>query len=606
DNVIHNYFVKGVWQAARNHKIEFSYTYDNKVRGHRRNTPPDFVPDIASLHQNNPASIYQTRYTGIFNKAVYESTFSVMSGQTSYLYQPGTNGALRVQDIALDTANYAAQYHQENPNSKLVFNNVVSYSTTKGLGEHLFKVGVQFTRLRYETSYQVNGDMYLIYNDGVPFQVQEWNTPANSLSLDHSLGFFAQDSWTIANKLTLNYGMRFDTNVGENPSQSSPAGTFVGARTLAASTPVDQKLAVWRLGMVYDPVGDGKTAIKGSYSRYGTQIGIDRAQNVNPFVFASQTCAWNDINHDGMAQANEISRCSGFPTKSVSYASPNGPKWPYSDEITAGIEREIPGDVRLGVMYYHRTNRDQIGTVNAAVPSSAYTPVTISLPGSPTGPGGTATFYNLNSGYLGLQQTVLGNQPYLNTNYNGVDITLNKRMSKRWQMIAGLTLGKNSGGVNSTSSGGQLTSADLNDPNNTKYPNGVVGDDSLYSFRVAGSYILPGEWTVAGSMISNQGYPYVSTYTITRSVYPQLTRSSQTVLLTSRGTQRLPNVTMVDLRFSRAFHFGTRSITPQLDLFNITNAATITGYNASVGSRYLSPAQILAPRIMRIGFSIEF
>ena len=329
DNTIRNYFVKGVWQAAANHKFSFSYTYDNKVRAHRRNTPPDFVPDIAALHQNNPASIYQGKYTGIFNKAVYESAFSVMSGQTSYLYQDGTNGAIRVVDNTLSTANYAAQYHEENPNSKLTWNNVVSYTTTKGLGDHLFKAGVQYTRLRYEQTYTVNGDMYLEYNNGVPTQVREWNTPAYNLNLEHSLGIFAQDSWTIGNKLTLNYGLRFDTNKGTIPAQSSPAGTFVGARSVAESNPVDQKLAVWRFGMSYDPAGDGRTAIKASYSRYGTQIGVDRVTNVNPFEFTSQTCPWTDLNGDGMAQANEIGACSGFSTKSVNYARSNGPKWPY-------------------------------------------------------------------------------------------------------------------------------------------------------------------------------------------------------------------------------------------------------------------------------------
>ena len=482
----------------------------------------------------------------------------------------------------------------------------MSYSTTKGLGDHLFKVGVQFTRLRYEQTYTVNGDMYLEYNNGVPTQVREWNTPAYNLNLEHSLGVFAQDSWTIGNKLTLNYGLRFDTNKGTIPAQSSPAGTFVGARSVAESSPVDQKLAVWRFGLSYDPVGDGQTALKASYSRYGTQIGIDRVTNVNPFEFTSQTCPWTDLNGDGIAQANEIGTCSGFSTKSISYASPNGPKWPYSDEITAGIERELPGGMRVGVMYYHRTNRNQIGTINAAVPSSAYTPVSISVPAGTSGPGGTATFYNLDPAYLGLQQTVLGNQPYLDTKYNGVDITLNKRLTQRWQMIAGLTIGKNTGGVNSSGGSGQSTSADLNDPNNTKFANGVIGNDSLYSFRLSGSYILPGDWTVAGSLISNQGYPYVPTYTVTRSIYPALTRSSQSVIIDSRGDQRLPNVTMLDMRLSRVFHFGSRSFTPQLDLFNIGNAATITSYNASAGGWYLKPTQILAPRIIRVGFTVSF
>ena len=54
-----------------------------------------------------------------------------------------------------------------------------------------------------------------------------------------------------------------------------------------------------------------------------------------------------------------------------------------------------------------------------------------------------------------------------------------------------------------------------------------------------------------------------------------LTRASQTVPLSQRGDERLPNVTLVDLRISRPFKFGSRSITPQLDIFNITNAATV-------------------------------
>ena len=82
DNLLYNYSGKGVWQASQSQKISFAVNYDNKIRGHRRNTPPNFVPDIASLHQNNPATSYQAKYTGIRNKAVYESSLSIMSGQT--------------------------------------------------------------------------------------------------------------------------------------------------------------------------------------------------------------------------------------------------------------------------------------------------------------------------------------------------------------------------------------------------------------------------------------------------------------------------------------------------------------------------------------------
>ncbi|MGE5246195.1 MAG: TonB-dependent receptor [Betaproteobacteria bacterium] len=604
DNTLKNYSGKAVWQATQQQKVSFAINYDNKVRGHRRNTPPNIVPDIASLHQNNPATSYQAKYTAIHNKAVYESSLSVMSGQTSYLYQDGTNGAIRVVDNTLSTADNAAQYHEENPNSRVQFDNVLSYSKSGWGGDHLLKAGVQFARLRFLDEYQVNGDMYLVYNNGVPTSVQEWNTPTSNLNLEHVLGFFAQDSWTIANKLTLNLGMRFDHNTGIIPAQSNPAGSFVDQRSLPESTPIKQNLGVWRTGLVYDPIGDGKTAFKASYSRYAAQVGIDRVQNINPFNFASRTCAWNDANGDGAAQPDEISRCGGFPTKSIRYAGASGPNWPYSDEISAGVERQVVQDIRLGVMYYHRTNRNQIGTRNLAIPSSAYTKETVPVPGSPNGPGGTATFFNLDPAYLGLVSTVLDNESYLDTNYNGVEFTANKRFTNRWQMLAGLTIGHNRGGVNT--SGGQSSSADLNDPNNTLFPNGIIGNDSTYAFRLSGSYSAPAGITIAGSLVSNQGYPYVSTYTISRSVFPGLTKATQTALLSSRGDERLPNVTMVDMRVSRPIRFGDRRITPQLDIFNIGNASTITGYGASVGSAYLRPGSNLQPRIVRLGFTIDF
>src|SRR5947208_1734303 len=99
DNTLKNYSGKAVYAGSPNQKVSFSYNWNNKIRGHRRDTPPDIVPDIASLVQTNPASSTQAKYTGIRNKLVYESSFSIMRGQTNYLYQPGTPpNAVRAQD----------------------------------------------------------------------------------------------------------------------------------------------------------------------------------------------------------------------------------------------------------------------------------------------------------------------------------------------------------------------------------------------------------------------------------------------------------------------------------------------------------------------------
>jgi hypothetical protein len=274
-------------------------------------------------------------------------------------------------------------------------------------------------------------------------------------------------------------------------------------------------------------------------------------------------------------------------------------------------------DMRIGAMYYFRTNKDQLGVRNRAVPSTAYISFTTTIPNGPNGPT-SVTVYNLNPAFNGLQNNILDNDPYLNTKYQGVEFTANKRFSRKWQMVAGLTLGKNTGGLNAGgTTSGQTDAAtltgfsggDLNDPNNTRFARGIIGNDSEIAFRLSGSYMLPGEIALAGTLISNSGYPYVSTYSVTRaSVAPavNLTRASQTVFLSQRGEERLNPVTMVDLRISRPIKFGTRQINPQLEIFNIGNASTVVRYNPAVGSTYLAPGEILAPRIIRVGFSIDF
>ena len=620
DNTLKNYSGKGVFQATSNQKFTVSYNWNNKIRGHRRDGSFN-APDIASLVQQNPASSTQAKYTAIHNKLVYESSFSVMDGRTSYLYQPNTPAsAVREEDSVLNTSANAAQRHEENPNRRWQFDNSVSMSKSGFGGDHLLKGGVQYARLYFDDFNDIQNGLYLLYQGGVAKQVREFNAPSDAIQHENVLGFFAQDAWTAGKGLTLNLGIRYDHNVGTLPAQSNPGGLYVAPKSIPESSPINQGIFVWRTGLVYDPFADGKTAFKASYSRYGLQVGIDRVLNVNPLQSDSQTCTWTDPNNDRIAQPGEISQCLGYTGITSHYAdatlndvyagiSHNGPKWPYSDEVTAGVERQVIKDMRVGVMYYHRTNRNQIGLRNARIPTSAYSPVTVNVPNGPNG-ATQAIVYNLDPNYFGsaFQDSVVDNQAYFDTDYDGVEVTANKRFSNRWQMVAGFTAGKNKGGLNNGAlNSGQSAITDLNDPNNTRYSNGIVGNDSTYAFRLSGSYRAPWDIQIAGSLISNSGYPYVSTFNVTRTQLPTLTRVSQTIFLGPRGDERMPTVTLIDLGFSRAFALGPgRKIVPRVDLYNLGNASTVVGLNPAVGTTYLAPNQIVAPRIARIGFSINF
>ena len=55
DNWIWNISGKAIWQINPDHKVTYAYNYNWKERFHRRDTPPNFAEDRASLWQTNPA-----------------------------------------------------------------------------------------------------------------------------------------------------------------------------------------------------------------------------------------------------------------------------------------------------------------------------------------------------------------------------------------------------------------------------------------------------------------------------------------------------------------------------------------------------------------------
>ena len=611
DNDLKNYSGKVVYALTSNQKVIGSYFWNNKIRGHRRDSN-DIIPDIASRVQTNPVQTTQAKYTGIRGSLVFESNFSVMDGQTNYLYQPDTDlSTVRIIDTVTTEVFNASTAEIHQPNSRHQFDNVFTWGKSGLGGEHLFKAGVQWGRLFYGESNAVLNDHWLVYNNRAPVSVRIFNSPATQENVAKVTGFFVQDAFTM-NRLTLNVGARYDKYVGEYPDQSRTGGTFVGPQTVPGKEVINQDIKVWRLGATYDLTGSGRTAIKFSASRYGLQVGIDRVTNVNPMGVGSADCPWTDPNGNRKYDVGEINlaTCPAFSGGSVTGYDPNGVDWPYSDEITAGVETQLPGAVRMGAMFYYRTNRKQMGQVNTSQPASRYTKYTVNIP---NGPGGTvanpkpttAEIYNIDPAVNSLTTNVRDNVDYLDTEYKGVEFTATKRFSRKWQMQMGFTLGKNEGGV----SGGN----DLNDPNNTRFPTGIIGNDSEQALRLSGSYILPFDIDISGSLVANNGYPYVSTYSLTRALAAAqgitLTRASQSIQLSRRGDERLDNVNLLDIRLAKNFRFGGRSFKPQIDFFNVMNADTVVNITNAVGGSYLLPSggdPILSPRIIRIGFSLNF
>jgi hypothetical protein len=83
------------------------------------------------------------------------------------------------------------------------------------------------------------------------------------------MAFFAQDSWKVTRKLTLNYGLRYDLEItplfapatAVNASAEQALGVQEGV-------PRDYKNIAPRFGIAWDPTGSGKSVIRGGYGLF--------------------------------------------------------------------------------------------------------------------------------------------------------------------------------------------------------------------------------------------------------------------------------------------------------------------------------------------------
>ncbi len=104
------------------------------------------------------------------------------------------------------------------------------------------------------------------YGFGVPGDfIQGVGSPTDSFT-NKPLGLFWEDSWRVRKGLTLNYGVRYDVEFP--PQFKPPQGLALPAYQslgLQKGIHTDTNNFQPRIGMAYDPIGDGKTVIRASY-----------------------------------------------------------------------------------------------------------------------------------------------------------------------------------------------------------------------------------------------------------------------------------------------------------------------------------------------------
>ena len=168
----------------------------------------------------------------------------------------------------------------------------LSDSGTITHGRHTFKVGMDFNLIQLRSSKQqifeldFGGDVTFdalsllpspapaftglqTYGVGFPTTYIQGIGTANQPFDNIPIGFFAQDSWRVTPKLTLNYGLRYDLEISPLFAPATAVNAAAEkALGVVEGIPRNYKNIAPRFGIAWDPKGDGKTVVRAGYGLF--------------------------------------------------------------------------------------------------------------------------------------------------------------------------------------------------------------------------------------------------------------------------------------------------------------------------------------------------
>jgi len=283
-----------------------------------------------------------------------------------------------------------------------------------------------------------------------------------------------------------------------------------------------------------------------------------------------------------------------------------------------GIEKEFLTDWSLGARYIRKWDRDQPNMVDAAQLdidklmttgeldySKNWTSKTVVDPYN----GQTVTFWQKIN--LSAQEIYFLNPPGADRDYDGFELTINKRYTRGWSLNMSYVYAKSRGLITTTrgdeSLGGSV-SGFFQNPNTHINANGALPLERRHQVKIQG--LVKGPWGINLSAY----FRYLSGQPTTRLIsnnYLGLTlKQNVTIYAEKRGSTFLPSVQQLDVRLEKVVRISPLRIGVFADCLNVFNRGVATGMwmNSSnlTTYKYKQMTAINDPRIFQLGARLEF
>jgi hypothetical protein len=453
-------------------------------------------------------------------------------------------------------------------------------------------------------------------------------------------------------RLTLNVGVRWDRQKGGNRESTAEANAAFPNLLPQLDFPGTGRGVNWsdfspRASASYALDEARKTVLRASYANYAGQLSASEVAWDNPLGSVSYLAyLWSDGNNDGVVQPAEVRTDLGLqyygfvdPANPGSATSTNDIDPDYKanrdQEFIVGIDRELFANFAVSAAYTYRHGTD-IGywTPRIGMTTADYRPGTPS-----TSRGFTAQAFSPDPARVAAAAggRILMNRPDYTRNYNGLEITLMKRLSNRWMGRAAFswmdwtenyegpnaiqnptltdvpTQGTIGGFAGPGVDGGQVV---LRSAGSGK---GDIFYTTKWQFIANGLVQLPWSIELAGSLYGRQGYP--------RPVVEQLGAGldgtlrvmafgAATVPATGQSVEqdrevddvRYPNLWNLDLRLAKNVKIaGGTSLQLVADLFNaLNNDVELNRVRTANSAAFNRLDEVLSPRVVRFGVRLQF
>jgi len=437
------------------------------------------------------------------------------------------------------------------------------------LGNHTIKLGIDYSRISLSGFVDQYIPGYFIFTTDKPFDPNDFSTYPLMFIYNKGVrdfdypyteaAFFIQDSWKIHRRLTLNYGLRWN---------------------YYACKDIDINHSDWRhlnprFGFSWDPVGDGRTVLRGGVGTFsqnpqlniGLIAGLMAAMDIRTIIYP---------NYPDPFKPNPFFPSIPGQIPVDKYSTEPDLVPPFSVQMTLGGERQLLPDFSVGLdlVWTKGYKFTRLENLNPVIPG------TRNQRKDPT---------------KGNQWTFTDNG---RSDYKGLYLTMTKRFSHGWGFDIAYTLSRSKADVES-----EQTSCWSYDEDAWERQYGPTNNDARHRLAISGIFNLPLGLQLSGLFYYRSKLPW-------NAVYPydaNLDSLSNDYVDKYRNSRRGFDNWFLNVRISKQLRFNRFRLQIFAEGYNVTNRVNFTTiYNLYGHPDFGKPIAADNPRQIQFGARFDF